>query len=132
MSKSYLRKNRIAGQFAARTIAMLESPAFQVLSLAGHRVLARIEIEFAHHGGNDNGRLPVTFNHFAEYGMDRHAIAPRCGRCVPSASSRSPSRVAPETPNGDGLTSSGSPTGTQVAPIKPMNGAGLQPWRRPQ
>ena len=76
MSKSYLRKNRIAGQFAPRTIAMLESPAFQVLSLAGHRVLARIEIELAHHGGNDNGRLPVTFDHFAEYGMDRHAIAP--------------------------------------------------------
>ena len=76
MSKSYLRKNRIAGQFAPRTIDMLESPAFQVLSLAGHRVLARIEIELAHHGGNDNGRLPVTFDHFAEYGMDRHAIGP--------------------------------------------------------
>ena len=82
MSKSYLRKNRIAGQFAARTIAMLESPAFQVLSLAGHRVLARIEIELAHHGGNDNGRLPVTFDHFAEYGMDRHAIGSRVARGV--------------------------------------------------
>jgi hypothetical protein len=69
-------KNRIAGQFAARTIEMMESPAFQVLSLGGHRALARIEIELAHHGGCDNGRLPVTFEHFAEYGMDRHAIAP--------------------------------------------------------
>jgi hypothetical protein len=76
MSKSYLRKNRIAGQFSARTIAMIESPAFQVLSLAGHRVLARIEIEHAHHGGNDNGRLSITFDDFAGYGMDRHAIAP--------------------------------------------------------
>ena len=107
MSKNYLRKNRIAGQFAPRTIDMLESPAFQVLSLAGHRVLARIEIELAHHGGNDNGRLPVTFNHFAEYGMDRHAIAPRCGRCVPLGSSRSPSRAGLATPNGDGQTNSG-------------------------
>jgi hypothetical protein len=55
---------------------MMESPAFQVLSLTGHRVLARIEIELAHHGGNDNGRLPVTFDHFVEYGVHRHAIAP--------------------------------------------------------
>ena len=70
------RKNRIAGQFSPRTIEMMESPPFRVLSLAGNRVLARIEIELAHHGGNDNGRLPVTFDHFAEYGIHRHAIAP--------------------------------------------------------
>jgi hypothetical protein len=31
MSKTYLRKNKIAGQFSARTIAMLESPAFMML-----------------------------------------------------------------------------------------------------
>ena len=70
------RKNSIDGQFAARTIAMMESPAYQILSLAAHRLLARIEIELAHHGGNDNGKLPVTFDHFAEYGIDRHSIAP--------------------------------------------------------
>jgi hypothetical protein len=69
-------KNRIAGQFAARTIEMMESPAFQVLSLGGHRALARIEIELAHHGGCDNSRLPVTFDQFVEYGIHRHAIAP--------------------------------------------------------
>jgi hypothetical protein len=69
-------KNRIAGQFSARTIAMMESPAFQALSLSAHRVLARIEIEQAHHGGNDNGKLPVTFDQFVEYGLHRHAIAP--------------------------------------------------------
>src|SRR5262249_5186656 len=55
---------------------MMESPAYQILSLAGHRILARIEIELAHHGGNDNGRLPVTFDQFAEYAIHRHAIAP--------------------------------------------------------
>jgi hypothetical protein len=76
MSKSYRRKNQIAGQFSARTIAMIESPAFQVLSLGAHRVLLRLEIEHAHHGGNDNGQLPCTFDDFAKYGMDRHAIAP--------------------------------------------------------
>jgi hypothetical protein len=48
----------------------------QALSLAGHRILGRLEIEMAHHGGNDNGRLPVTFDHFVEYGIHRHSIAP--------------------------------------------------------
>jgi hypothetical protein len=33
-------------------------------------------IELAHHGGNDNGKLPVTYEHFEEYGIHRHAIAP--------------------------------------------------------
>jgi hypothetical protein len=70
------RRNRIAGQFSARTIEMMESPAFEVLSLAGHRILARLEIEMAHHGGADNGKLPVTFDQFAEYGIHRHAISP--------------------------------------------------------
>ena len=70
------RRNKIAGQFAPRLIEMMESPPFRVLSLSGHRVLARIEIELAHHGGRDNGRLPVTFDDFVRYGVDRHAIAP--------------------------------------------------------
>jgi hypothetical protein len=55
---------------------LLESPAYRVLSLSAHRALARIEIEFAHHGGNDNGRLPVTFDDFVKYGVRRHSIAP--------------------------------------------------------
>lgn len=70
------RSNRIGGQFAARLIEMLESPAFHALSLSGHRILARLEIELANHGGKDNGRLPVTFDDFQKYGIDRHAIAP--------------------------------------------------------
>jgi hypothetical protein len=70
------RRNAIAGQFAARPIAMLESPAYRVLSQAAHRVLARIEIEHSHHGGADNGKLPVTFQHFVDYGVHRRQIAP--------------------------------------------------------
>ncbi len=70
------RRNRIAGQFAARPIEMMESPAYRALSLSAHRVLSRLEIELAHHGGADNGKLPVIYDHFAEYGLDRHAIAP--------------------------------------------------------
>jgi hypothetical protein len=70
------RRNQISGQFSARLIEMLESPAYQVLSRSAHRVISRIEIELAHHGGNDNGRLPVTYKDFIEYGVDRAAVAP--------------------------------------------------------
>jgi hypothetical protein len=70
------RRNSISGQFSARLIEMLESPAYRVLSRSAHMVIARIEIELAHHAGNDNGRLPVTTDQFVEYGMDRGAVAP--------------------------------------------------------
>jgi hypothetical protein len=76
MSRDYRRKNKISGQFSWRTIAMMESPAFQVLSLSGRRVLDRLEIEHAHHGGNDNGHLPVTYDQFIEYGIHRNAVCP--------------------------------------------------------
>jgi hypothetical protein len=70
------RRNRISGQFAAQLVEMLESPAYRVLSLSAHRVLDRIQIELAQHGGTDNGKLPVTYDQFCEYGLHRHAIAP--------------------------------------------------------
>jgi hypothetical protein len=72
----WIKRRRIKGQFIARRIKMLESPAFRVLSLAAHRCLSRIEAEHCHHGGKENGRLPVTYNHFVEYGLHRHAIGP--------------------------------------------------------
>jgi hypothetical protein len=70
------RRNSINGQFAARRIEMLESPAYRVLSRSGHMVISRIEIELASHGGNDNGRLPVTTDNFVQYGMHRTSVAP--------------------------------------------------------
>src|SRR5262249_1860933 len=44
------RRRSIEGQFAPRTIEMLESPPHRVLSLSGRRVLDRLETELAHHG----------------------------------------------------------------------------------
>lgn len=70
------RRNQIAGQWVAREIELLESPAYRALSLSAHRALSRIEIELAHHGGCDNGKLPVTFDDFAECGVRRHSIRP--------------------------------------------------------
>src|SRR5262249_21932178 len=55
---------------------MIRSPAWSELSLSARRVLDRIEIEHADHGGNENGRLPVTYDDFELYGIHRHAIAP--------------------------------------------------------
>jgi hypothetical protein len=71
-----IRRNKIAGQFAWQAIEMLESPAHRVLSLSARRVIDRIQIEHAHHGGRENGKLPVTFQDFENYGIHRHAIAP--------------------------------------------------------
>jgi hypothetical protein len=70
------RRNAISGQFAPRLIEMLESPAYRALSVSGHLVVSRIEIELGHHGGNDNGRLPVTTDDFVAYGMHRSSVAP--------------------------------------------------------
>ena len=70
------KRSKIEGVFVARLVEMTESPGFRILSRASHQVLARIEIEFCHHGGTDNGRLPVTFNQFVEYGIHRHSIGP--------------------------------------------------------
>jgi len=70
------RRNSIGEQFAPRTIRMLRCPAYSVLSLSGRRVLDRIEIEMADHGGTDNGKLPVTYDDFERYGIHRHCIGP--------------------------------------------------------
>ena len=71
-----MKRNRIGGQWSPRLIEMLESPAYRVLSVSAHRVISRIEIEHASHGGSENGNLPVTKQNFMDYGMDHNAVAP--------------------------------------------------------
>ena len=70
------RRNRIDGQFSPRLVEMLDSSAYRVLSLSAHRVISRIEIEHAEHGGCDNGNLPVTKQDFIDYGIHHDAVAP--------------------------------------------------------
>jgi hypothetical protein len=70
------RRSRIIGQFSVRLIEMMESPAYRVLSLSAHLVISRVEVELGQHGGNDNGKLPVTTDDFVEYGMHRTSVAP--------------------------------------------------------
>lgn len=76
------RRTSIEGQFAARTIAMINSPAFRVLSLSARKILDRAEIELASHGGKDNGKLPITYGNFATYGIDNKSIAPAIREAV--------------------------------------------------
>src|SRR5690348_385262 len=80
--KGRVRHSRSVEQVAARPIEMLRSPAMLVLSRSGHRLLNRLEIEFADHAGTENGRLPVTYADLERYGIDRHAIAPAIRECV--------------------------------------------------
>ncbi|MEH2546795.1 hypothetical protein V1283_003440 [Bradyrhizobium sp. AZCC 2262] len=75
------RRPTITGQFHARSIELLESPAYRVLSVSGHRILDRVSIELAHHGGKDNGKLPVTYTQFEEYGIHDKGIAPALREC---------------------------------------------------
>jgi hypothetical protein len=70
------RRNRISEQFSARLIEMLESFAYRCLSQAAHRALSRVEIELAHHGGQDNGQLVVTFEDLVRYGVPRATVGP--------------------------------------------------------
>jgi hypothetical protein len=71
-----MKRNRIGGQFSPRLVEMLASPAYRVLSVSAHRIISRIEIEHASHGGSENGNLPVTKQNFMDYGMNHDAIAP--------------------------------------------------------
>jgi hypothetical protein len=76
------RKRKIGGQYVPHLRELIEAPAWRVLSLSARRLLNRVEIEHMRHGGQDNGKLPVTFDHFVEYGIDRHAIAPAMRECI--------------------------------------------------
>jgi hypothetical protein len=71
-----VRRNRLSEQWAAYPIEMLQSPAYRALSLSACRLLHRIEIELAAHGGNDIERLPVTKADFVEYGISPRLVAP--------------------------------------------------------
>ena len=75
-SRRAKRRNYFGERFSGRPLSMLESAAFSVLNLAEHKMLLRIEIEAGRHAGNDNGKWPVTFEQFKDYGIRRALIAP--------------------------------------------------------
>lgn len=72
--RSVNKHAKIDGPFAPRLIEMLECPAMRVLSLTARRILDRLEIEFAHHGGSENGKLPCTYADLERFGINRRQI----------------------------------------------------------
>jgi hypothetical protein len=56
------------------TQEMLESPAWRALPPAAKGVIERIAIEHMSHGGTENGKLPVTYTDFENYGIRRMSI----------------------------------------------------------
>src|SRR5215831_15240861 len=76
------RRTAFSGAFSGRLIEMLQSPAYRVLTRGAHLLLARLEIELAHHGGTNNGFLSVCYDQFVDYGMDRASIGPAIRECA--------------------------------------------------
>ena len=112
---------------------MLESPAYRVLSLSAHRVLARLEIEIGHHGGHDNGKLQVTYESFVQYGT-AFIAKPLTQPCVTLqrwASSRSSSEAEPVMQTFGCQANIGSPTFLSEEPSLRMSGEESKPSNRP-
>jgi hypothetical protein len=89
---------------------MHRSPAYCVLSLSARRILDRLEIELADHGGVDNGRLPITFEDFEDFGISHKSVAPAIREVVALGIARITERGRPSEsdfgrhPNKFGLT----------------------------
>lgn len=76
-SKFFVRQNRPPQDepWLWLTREMLESEAWRGLSNAARHVIYRIAIEHMHHGGQENGRLPVTYADFVAYGVPKNMVA---------------------------------------------------------
>jgi hypothetical protein len=57
------------------TRELLESPSMRSLSPAARACLDRLMIEHMHHAGKENGRLVVTYDQFADFGIRRRSVA---------------------------------------------------------
>jgi hypothetical protein len=70
-------KERMMGeQHIRHTAELIRSPVMRALGHTAHKILMCIESELCHHGGKDNGRLPVTHEDFKKFGIYRHGINP--------------------------------------------------------
>jgi DNA-binding transcriptional ArsR family regulator len=72
---SRTRRGSITEQFVPMVLSLLESDALATLSLAARRCLDRFLIEHMQHAGKENGRLKVTYEDFATFGVRRASIA---------------------------------------------------------
>jgi hypothetical protein len=56
------------------TFEMLDSPAWRAMPLCARQVVERAAIEHMTHGGDENGKLPITYDDFERYGIRRKSI----------------------------------------------------------
>lgn len=75
------KASSIEGPFVARSLAMLESPAWRALPDNARRVLERLECEHMHHGAAENGRLVCTYSDLETVGIRRKSIALAIRQC---------------------------------------------------
>lgn len=69
------KSGQIDGPWVAHRRALLESAAWQSLSLAARRVLDRLEIEHMQHAGLENGRLKTTYADLEAFGVRRASVS---------------------------------------------------------
>lgn len=62
-------------QFVWLPVELLASSAFRVLSVNARRVVDRLLLEHAAHGGTANGELVVSYQQFEESGVTRNLVA---------------------------------------------------------
>lgn len=74
-TKRKMRRMKIEGQFIAHKVDMIASPGFGALSKSERRLLDRLELEHAEHGGMENGNLICTYSDFNEFGIRLQGIA---------------------------------------------------------
>jgi hypothetical protein len=77
------RKSFHDGPFCGRCRDMLESPAFDVLSRAALKIMAKLEVAHSHAMGrsakgrsNANGKIVCTYRALEKCGVHKHVIAP--------------------------------------------------------
>lgn len=69
------KKPKIDYPFIALNVELLSSIPWGMLKLNDRKILDRLYIEHSAHGGNENGRLIVTYDNFFEYGIRKQSIA---------------------------------------------------------
>lgn len=69
------RAGSIDEAFIAHRRTLIESDAWQGLSLVARRILDRLELEHLDHAGRENGQLIVTHDDFARFGIRRKSVS---------------------------------------------------------
>jgi hypothetical protein len=69
-------RNKVpAGEpFSWQTLEILMSPAWRAMPPTARAVVDRVQVEHCQHAGTQNGKLPVTYDDFEEFGARRRSI----------------------------------------------------------